>query len=415
MPFFLAICFLIHPWIGFLSLAGGIILMALTIQTERASRGRPRGRPTKAAAARRHGRSRPPQHRHGHRDGMAGALARALGQGQRPLPRRGRPLQRRRQFLRQHHEGAAAADAVGDPRPRRLSGDPAGAERRRHDRRLDHDGTRAGADRDRDRQLARLRRRARQHPAAVGDARADAGAIAAAHRPAEADRAAFESRAVTVAAPGAQVSRSWPTSTSASRPARCSASSGRTAPARLRWSRVLVGDLAAGARHRSASTARRSSNGTPDALGRHLGYMSQTVELFDGTVAENIARMAPEPDARRGAARRAGRRRARHDPAAAGRLRHADRRRRRRSCRSGSGSASRSPARSTAILPGRARRAERQSRRRRRSRPAERRSSSCKLRGAIVIVVAHRRSALARLRQGAGAAQRPAARLRPAR
>jgi ATP-binding cassette subfamily C protein len=34
----------------------------------------------------------------------------------------------------------------------------------------------------------------------------------------------------------------------------------------------------------------------PDALGRHLGYMSQMVELFPGTVAENIARMTPEPD-----------------------------------------------------------------------------------------------------------------------
>jgi ABC-type protease/lipase transport system fused ATPase/permease subunit len=34
----------------------------------------------------------------------------------------------------------------------------------------------------------------------------------------------------------------------------------------------------------------------PDALGEHLGYMSQMVELFPGTVAENIARMTPEPD-----------------------------------------------------------------------------------------------------------------------
>jgi PrtD family type I secretion system ABC transporter len=34
----------------------------------------------------------------------------------------------------------------------------------------------------------------------------------------------------------------------------------------------------------------------PDALGRHLGYMSQMVELFPGTVAENIARMTAEPD-----------------------------------------------------------------------------------------------------------------------
>jgi ATP-binding cassette subfamily C protein len=34
----------------------------------------------------------------------------------------------------------------------------------------------------------------------------------------------------------------------------------------------------------------------PDMRGRHIGYVSQTVELFDGTIAENIARMSTEPD-----------------------------------------------------------------------------------------------------------------------
>ena len=35
----------------------------------------------------------------------------------------------------------------------------------------------------------------------------------------------------------------------------------------------------------------------PEVLGRHIGFVAQTVELFDGTVSENIARMAITPDA----------------------------------------------------------------------------------------------------------------------
>ncbi len=34
----------------------------------------------------------------------------------------------------------------------------------------------------------------------------------------------------------------------------------------------------------------------PEIIGPHIGYLSQAVDLFDGTVAENIARMAVEPD-----------------------------------------------------------------------------------------------------------------------
>ncbi|MCO6384569.1 type I secretion system permease/ATPase [Oceanicola sp. 502str15] len=35
----------------------------------------------------------------------------------------------------------------------------------------------------------------------------------------------------------------------------------------------------------------------PDTLGAYIGYLPQRVTLFEGTIAENIARLAPEPDA----------------------------------------------------------------------------------------------------------------------
>ena len=35
----------------------------------------------------------------------------------------------------------------------------------------------------------------------------------------------------------------------------------------------------------------------PDMLGQHIGFISQTIELFDGTISENISRMNVKPDA----------------------------------------------------------------------------------------------------------------------
>ena len=37
-------------------------------------------------------------------------------------------------------------------------------------------------------------------------------------------------------------------------------------------------------------------NWDPEELGRHVGFVAQNVDLFEGTVAENIARMQPNPD-----------------------------------------------------------------------------------------------------------------------
>ena len=124
--------------------------------TERASRA-PARVVAQTREARNHGGGAAAQRRDGHGDGNGRGAGAALGGGQQPLHRGRRRLERRRRVLRQRIEGAAALAAVGHPRAGRLSRDPSGDDRRRHGRRLDHDGPRAGADRDCDRELARLR------------------------------------------------------------------------------------------------------------------------------------------------------------------------------------------------------------------------------------------------------------------
>ena len=178
VPVFLTICFLIHPWLGVASTVGAITLFD-DDPADRARQPRPgaRGRAGRGQASimveaqRRSGETIMAM-------GMAGALAqRWAGVNNRYIAAVGR-LERRRRRLRQRIEGAAALAAVGHPRAGRLSRDPPGDDRRRHGRRLDHDGPRARADRDRDRQLARLHLRASEHHPAVGGAharRAEAG------------------------------------------------------------------------------------------------------------------------------------------------------------------------------------------------------------------------------------------------
>ena len=102
----------------------------------------------------------------------------------------------------------------------------------------------------------------------------------------------------------------------------------------------------------------------PDLLGQHVGFISQTVELFDGTISENIARMNVKPDA--DAVLRAAKAAGAHELILrlAQWLRHPDRRRR-RSALGRTASAHRFGARALwRPFPGRARRAQLQSRQR---------------------------------------------------
>ena len=59
---------------------------------------------------------------------------------------------------------------------------------------------------------------------------------------------------------------------------------------------------------------------SPEIIGPELGYLSQSVDLFDGTVTENIARMAVDARRQRGYPSGAGSGRTRDDTAAAERL-----------------------------------------------------------------------------------------------
>ena len=99
-----------------------------------------------------------------------------------------------------------------------------------------------------------------------------------------------------------------------------------------------LGEIVAGASYRRRLALRRrvksdlmaphSISGHPRSLGPHIGYLPQNVELFDGTVADNISRFEARPTQRPiiAAARAAGVHD--HDYEASRRLRHRDRRRR---------------------------------------------------------------------------------------
>ena len=82
---------------------------------------------------------------------------------------------------------------------------------------------------------------------------------------------------------------------------------GPTASGKSSLARLLVGVWAPG-RGTVRLDGATLDQWSPEALGRHIGYVPQDVELFNGTVAQNISRFddPPDPDAVIAAAQAAG-------------------------------------------------------------------------------------------------------------
>ena len=292
MPFFLAICFLIHPWIGYLSLAGAIVLMVLTIQTERASRGLSKAvnesggmRTAMAEAGRRNVASVMSM-------GMIGALAArwakvndrhvdAVGRSSDVVNSYGSITKVLRMLMQsailglgaylviRQEMSAGAMIAASIMMGRALAPIEVAIANWR--------GFVAARD-----SIRRLSETLARMPAERG--------LTDLPKPTE----SLSVEGVTVAAPSGK------TAILTNVQFRLTAGEvlgviGPNGSGKSSLSRVLLGIWPA-ARGSVRLDNAALEQWDPDALGRHLGYMSQMVELFPGTVAENIARMAPEPD-----------------------------------------------------------------------------------------------------------------------
>ena len=106
-------------------------------------------------------------------------------------------------------------------------------------------------------------------------------------------RAILEAQSLTVAAPGARVAAVRGASFRLE-PGQAAGIAGPSAAGKSTLARALAGvwkPIGGSVRLDGAELEQYGAD-----LGRHVGYLPQEVVLFDGTVAENIARLLPEPD-----------------------------------------------------------------------------------------------------------------------
>jgi PrtD family type I secretion system ABC transporter len=292
IPFFLAICFLIHPWIGFLSLGGAIILVTMTVQTERASRGHARAvnetgglRTTMAEAGRRNVASAVSM-------GMSGALAArwakvndrhvdSVGRSSDVVNSFGSVTKVLRLLMQSAILGLGAYLVIRQEMTA---------------------GAMIAASIMMGRALAPIEvaiANWRGFVAARDSVRRLSGILS--RLPGDRDVTDLPKPTGNLSVESVMVAP--PNGTSAiltNVHFQLSAGDvlgviGPNGSGKSSLSRVILG-IWPPARGTVRLDGAALQQWDPDALGRHLGYMSQMVELFPGTVAENIARMASEPD-----------------------------------------------------------------------------------------------------------------------
>jgi PrtD family type I secretion system ABC transporter len=292
VPVFLTICFLIHPWLGLAATVGGVVLFAMTLLTERASR-----TPARVAAqdAGRRSIMMEAQRRSGETIiamGMAGALAqRWAGVNNRYIAATGRLS-----------DIAGSLGSVSKVLRLLLQSVILGLGAYLVLRQELSAGAMVAASIMMGRALAPIETAianwrafvaARQSITRLSEALTRAAprrAATALPKPAR----SLEVEQVIVTAPGGTT----PIVTGARFALKAGEALGIIGPSgagKTSLVRTLVGIW------RPAKGSVRLDGAAleqwdAEALGRHIGFISQTVELFDGTVAENIARMSVAPD-----------------------------------------------------------------------------------------------------------------------
>ncbi|NIK47194.1 ATP-binding cassette subfamily C protein [Variibacter gotjawalensis] len=292
MPVFLAICFLLHPWIGFLSLFGALLLVATTLLTERSSREPARevakGAGQRAAAIEADRRNSETITAMGLGDAMAkrwneanNAYLTAVRRSSDVVSSYGGLSKVLRLFLQSGILGLGAYLVI----QQQLS-----------------PGSMIAASIMMARALAPIE-------TAIANWRGFVAARDATHRLSQMlahfgispermelppPKQSFEAEDVVVVAPETQV----PIVGGVRFQTRAGDVVGVIGPSgsgKTSLIRVLVGiwPPARGAVRIDGAELKQWS---PTLLGPHIGYLSQAVELFDGTVAQNIARMANDPD-----------------------------------------------------------------------------------------------------------------------